>query len=242
MPAPSDGAHAEWLDSEINKKGAANGTHFNNIEAVIRRHHGEVKVMDVPRWVRWEEETPYPAGVYWSWYESGWYYWAPRRVCFTLPEVFQYFPGTASALYLWYCHNGETVRGAERTTQSVKAAATFHARVTMEAPAKAWLKEMVAQLPLEFRRQFGRDLPSGSIPADLMTQAREQVSAAIQAALRDTANRSVNLNVYMRARPYQFPVASSDRLQWAVMHDERLTLLLSDPDLPASFRADARVV
>ena len=46
----------------------------------------------------------------------------------------------------------------------------------------------------------------------------------------------------MQARPYQFPVASADRLQWAVMHDERLTLLLSDPDLPDSFRAHLRVV
>ena len=123
----------------------------------------------------------------------------------------------------------------------MKAAAEFSGRLTMNAPARAWLQEMAIQLPKDFREQFGRGLKRG-LSADLMTQSREQVSAAIQTALRDTSNRTVNLNVYMRARPYSHPAADFSRLTWAVMHDERLIMLLSDPSLPMEFVSDVRQV
>ena len=111
----------------------------------------------------------------------------------------------------------------------------------MNAPARAWLQEMALQIPKDFRERFGRGLKRG-LSADLMTQAREQVSAAIQTALRDTSNRTVNLNVYMRARPYAHPAADFSRMTWAVMHDERLIMLLSHPSLSMEFVADVRRV
>ena len=46
MPDPSDGEHAAWLDPANNPKGAEQGKHFNNIDAVIRHHKGEIKVLD----------------------------------------------------------------------------------------------------------------------------------------------------------------------------------------------------
>ena len=239
IPKHTDGEHARWLDAP--QALTASGSGFNSIDAVLRRHNCEIKVMEVKRWVRWEEETPYPEEVEWEWRNEAWHYEYKRRTCFTLSEVFQYYPGSARSLYLWYCYNGDIVRHAKKTTQSVKAAAEFSGRLTMKAPARAWLKDMAMQVPKDFRDQFGRELKSG-LTAGLMAKAREQVSAAIQTALRDTANRTVNLNVYMKKRPYVYPAADFIRLTWAVMHDERLIMLLSDPSLSIEFVSDVRRV
>ena len=46
----------------------------------------------------------------------------------------------------------------------------------------------------------------------------------------------------MKARPYQYPAADFSRLTWAVMHDERLSMVLSDPSLPMEFVSDVRRV
>ena len=155
--------------------------------------------------------------------------------------MLQYYPGDASSLYSWYCSSGVTVRNAKKKTQSVKCAAEFSARTILKFPARSWLQEMSHQIPQDFREEFGRGLKNGVSP-DLMKQARAQVSLAIETALRDTSNRTVNLNVYMEARPYLFPAASFDTMTWAVMHDERLSMLLSDPSLPQEFIADVRRV
>ena len=239
LPKHTDGEHAQWLNTPEESTGQ--GQRFNSIDAILRRHNGEIKVMDVPRWIQWEEATPYPADAEWRWRDGAWHYGYPRRTCFTLAEVLQYYPGNASDLYLWYCHNGEVLRPAKKTTQSVKAAAEFKGRLTMKGPARSWLHEMAIQVPKDFQERFGRCLKRGLSP-EIMAQAREQVSTAIQSALRDTSNRTVNLNVYMKARPYQHPAADFNRLTWAVMHDERLIMLLSDPSLPAEFVADVRRV
>ena len=129
LPEHTDGEHARWLDAK--QATTESGSGFNSIAAAIRRHQGETKVMDVVRWVLWEEETPFPADAIWEWRSDAWRYMYKRRACFTLPEVFQYFPGTASSLYLWYCHNGEIVRPAKKKTQSVEAAAEFSGRLSM---------------------------------------------------------------------------------------------------------------
>ena len=100
---------------------------------------------------------------------------------------------------------------------------------------------MAIEIPKDFLEHFGRELKSG-MPADLMTQAREQVSAAILNALRDTTNRTVNLNVYSNSRPYKHPAADFDRMYWAAMHDERMNMLLSDPSLSTEFVSDVRQV
>ena len=52
----------------------------------------------------------------------------------------------------------------------------------------------------------------------------------------------VNLSVFMERRPYRYPVADSDRLHWAALHDERIVINLLQPDLPEEFRADVRRV
>ena len=206
LPKATDGEHARWLKTQ--EESAGQGEQFNSIDAILRRHHGEIKVMDVPRWVWWEEATPYPEDVKWQWRDGSWYYSYPRRTCFTLPEVLQYFPGNASDLYLWFCHTGEVLQPAKKKTPSVKAAAEFKGRLSMQAPARAWLEEMAVQIPKDFRERFGRELKEGLSP-EQMEHARAQVSTAIQTALRDTSNRTVNLNVYMQARPISTPRLTS---------------------------------
>ena len=46
----------------------------------------------------------------------------------------------------------------------------------------------------------------------------------------------------MQARPYKYPVANFQRMHWAALHDERLTLNLMDPDVPKEFVEDVRRV
>ena len=55
-----------------------------------------------------------------------------------------------------------------------------------------------------FQEKYGKTLKE--IPADLMSEIRPQVKKAILSALSDTANRNVNLNVFMAKRPYKYPV------------------------------------
>ena len=86
LPENTHGEHARWLDATQVHPELGSG--FNSIAAVLRRHHGEIKVMDVERWVRWEEATPFPAEAEWEWRNEAWHYGHKRRTCFTLPEVF----------------------------------------------------------------------------------------------------------------------------------------------------------
>ncbi len=51
----------------------------------------------------WADGDDYPPNARWEQRDGQWHYWATRRTCYTLAEVFQYFAGAASELYLWYC-------------------------------------------------------------------------------------------------------------------------------------------
>ena len=96
------------------------------------------------------------------------------------------------------------------------------------------------QVAEEYRKHFQK--PFKEIPSEVLKAVKEQFTVAFQAALKETVNRSVDLNVFMRQRPYLHPVADSDRLTWAALHDERIVLTLMQPDIPEVFRAEVRPV
>ncbi len=64
---------------------------FNSVEAVLKRHTGEVKSMTIPYWVPWEEGDYYPPETEWRWFEGrrfeGWHFKTERETCFSLAEV-----------------------------------------------------------------------------------------------------------------------------------------------------------
>ena len=51
LPSHEDGEHATWLDPAKKKpqRAAADVQEFNTMNACLRRHHGEVKVMDIKK-------------------------------------------------------------------------------------------------------------------------------------------------------------------------------------------------
>ena len=242
LPSHQDGKHAEWLHPAKKKTqgSAARGEEFNTMNACLKRHQGQVKVMDVKYLVEIDNASEAPQGATITNDNGRVFFDKTKKVCFTLAECFQYFRGTSSALYLWYCSNGEEVNKAKKKTQPLRCAAEFQQQKNSKAAAKCWLQHIDLQLKKEFREFFKK--PLKEIPADIMKEIRDQVSTAITAALRDTSNRNIDLNVFMAKRPYQSPAAPHEQLHWAAMHDERLIISLCDPELPEEFLKDVRRV
>ena len=237
MPSRGDGPHAAWLQETTAER---SGGLQNTLEACLRRHQGEMRTCKVPYRVRWEEGDPWPSDAQWCVEDDGSHsYWASTRTCFELADVFQYYPGNGADLYLWFCSQ-EVVRPAKKKTQSLKAASVFSGMKEERGHYQNWLAEMKVQIGDEYAKHFGK--PFKEIPPAVCRMIKENFRAAFQAALRDTANRNVNLSVFMDRRPYRYPVADSDRLMWAALHDERIVINLLQPDLPEEFREDVRRV
>ena len=141
-------------------------------------------------------------------------------------------------MYLWYCTHGKIIKTAKLKTQSVKCQALFRQQKKEGPTARSWLSQMQVDLGAQFEEKFGK--PLKEFPADLLRQAKSKITGAILAALKDTANRNVSLNSFMSHRPYLRPATAFDRLTWAALHDERVTLSLTDEDVPEEFRQDVR--
>ena len=124
LPSHEDGPHAHWLDPALVKHQSSQP--FNTMEACLRHHHGEVRCRSVRVLVEIDDESQAPEGAEVVVDNGKIFYKATRTVSFGLADVFQYYPGTASDLYMWYLNpDNKVVAPAKQTTQSVKAAAAF---------------------------------------------------------------------------------------------------------------------
>ena len=104
MPSPNDGEHDAWLAHKTEHGVSRDAIVMperltNTMDAVMKRHHGEVRVFEVP-YVPWKDGDG-NVGVdhKWVWPEGQWHWENTWHTPYTLACLFQYFPGTCSELY-----------------------------------------------------------------------------------------------------------------------------------------------
>ena len=66
----------------------------NPMDAVMKRHQGEVRMFEIPYLVPWETGNgEAPKDATWVWLDGQWHWWNTWRTSYTLPSLFQRLPG-----------------------------------------------------------------------------------------------------------------------------------------------------
>ena len=165
LPSPNDGEHAAWLAHKTEHGASRDATVMperltNTMDAVMKRHQGEVRMFLISYYVPWEKsggEVREDAKRVWL--EGNWHWENTWHTSYTLASLFQYSRGASSELYEHLCKRGTVMRHAKKTTQSKTGALDFQhlkeSRKHGKAGVKQWIEEIKVERPRRYNDKYG---------------------------------------------------------------------------------------